>query len=199
MKEFWIIKEPAPIDMFNTANDGIPECLLMSDSVEVSNGKMYYVNKEAVGTLVEITPNPDIFLAWEEDSEMTTGYNVWVKEDASVTTYKDGSVYKRKPLPTYAVIVEEGSFPSFIPKERVSKTESGWAYESNWGLLEAIPGKCLWTCYNYPEVLKGAKPDIGVLTLNTKSAEQYYFLVCMDDFCKMRPTPLSAIVDMLDS
>ena len=173
MREFWIQKKPALKQIFNVANDAVPEELLDSGAVRFEGNYVVYDNKEADAGYFTTEITPDTYLAWEEDPDMPNGYNIWHKRNAEKTVVKTDEGYFENPTPVLACEVTKDAVPNFV--KVIGKVDADkWLVKAHDYNMLITAGQFLWTCYNYEEFLKGAPADFAALELNTKSAKEYF-------------------------
>lgn len=120
------------------------------------------------------------------------GYNVWVKANAEehlaagiIRERADGTFDSVKVSPRRIEPITE-EFPKMLEglngSENISRTETGWSLQTEWGVSQCSVGGGYWILY-------GIKPDgtmdANILTRGTESFNNYS--LCSEDGTIIRP------------
>ena len=120
----------------------------------------------------ELAPVP-MFIAWEEDPKMPSGFNVWCKNDGFDVLYQEDGVWYQKVTVVKAEAIDWDNIqiPEFAAAAPIDIEEGRVILHASWGDQ---------TC-KAPEpyfILGYPNGDFALLGLDTKSALDYY--VCTE-------------------
>jgi len=146
----------------------IPEVL--KEVVHVVNGKIFFDDCKE-GAEMGLVP---CFIAWEANSKMPRGINVWIKSDGFDVLFQEDGVWYQRPKVVKAATIDWDNIqiPDFATTAPIDIEEGRLVLHASWGDQSCKAPEPYY-------ILGYSNGTFALLGLETESAREYY--LCTED------------------